>query len=45
MEWERALNAKLVRYETVSWTGIGNILAILLIAFLLSILVERGFYR
>ena len=45
MEWERALNAKLVRYETISWTGIGNVLAILLIAFLLSILVERGFYR
>jgi hypothetical protein len=44
-DWEKALNAKLVRYETVSWLGIGNILAILLIAFLLSILVERGFYR
>ncbi len=44
-EWEKAVNAKLVRYETVSWLGIGNIIAILLIAFLLSILVERGFYR
>lgn len=44
-DWEKALNAKLVRYETVSWLGIGNILVILLIAFLLSILVERGFYR
>ena len=44
-DWEKALNAKLVRYETVSWLGIGNVLAILLIAFLLGILVERGFYR
>lgn len=44
-EWEKAVNAKLVRYETVSWLGIGNILAIFLIAFLISILVERGFYR
>jgi hypothetical protein len=44
-EWEKAVNAKLVRYETVSWVGIGNVLAIFLIAFLISILVERGFYR
>lgn len=44
-DWDKALNAKLVRYDTVSMLGIGNILAILLIAFLLSILLERGFYR
>lgn len=44
-DWDKALNAKLVRYDIVSLLGIGNILAILLIAFILSILLERGFYR
>ncbi len=44
-DWDKALNAKLVRYDTISMLGIGNILAILLIAFLFGILLERGFYR
>lgn len=41
----KPLNAKLVRYELVSGLGIGNILALLLMALLVSILVERRFYR
>jgi hypothetical protein len=39
------LNAKLVRYDTVSAIGLGNIAIVLLFAFLLSILVERRFFR
>lgn len=41
----KPLNVKLVRYELVSGLGIGNILALLLLALLVSILVERRFYR
>ena len=39
------LNAKLVRYDTISAMGLGNVAIILLFAFLLSILVERRFFR
>jgi hypothetical protein len=39
------LNAKLVRYDTISAVGLGNVAIILLFAFLLSILVERRFFR
>lgn len=41
----RAINAKLIRYDTISGLGLGNILIILLMAFLISMLVERRFYR
>lgn len=44
-EGSKPLNAKLVRYELISGLGLGNILALLLLAFLASILVERRFYR
>ena len=43
--WSKPLNAKLVRYDLVSGLGIGNIIALLLLALLASILVERRFYR
>ncbi len=41
----RAINAKLIRYDTISGLGLGNILIILLMALLISMLVERRFYR
>ena len=44
-EWIKPLNAKLVRYELISGLGLGNILALLMIALLISILMERRFYR
>lgn len=44
-EGSKPLNAKLVRYELISGLGLGNILALILLAFLVSILVERRFYR
>jgi len=43
--WSKPLNAKLVRYELISGLGLGNILALLLVSFLFSILMERRFYR
>ena len=42
---DKPINAKLVKYETVSVPGVGNVLAILLVALVLSIFVERRFYR
>lgn len=41
----RAINAKLIRYDTISGLGLGNILIIILTALLVSVLVERRFYR
>lgn len=41
----KPLNAKLVRYEFVSGISLGNVLAILLFAFMVSMLIERRFYR
>ena len=41
----KPLNAKLVRYEFVSGISLGNILAMLLFAFLISMFIERRFYR
>ena len=43
--WKEPINAKLLRYEFVSGLGLGNILALLLISLLVSIIVERRFYR
>jgi hypothetical protein len=45
MIWGKPINAKLVRYDFVSGLGLGNIFALLLLALLISILVERRFYR
>lgn len=39
------LSAKLVRYDTISALGLGNVAAIMLLAFLLGLLLERRFYR
>jgi hypothetical protein len=41
----KAINTKLIRYETISGLGIGNIAIVLLMALLISWLVERRFYR
>ncbi|NMB85990.1 MAG: hypothetical protein A4E44_02281 [Methanosaeta sp. PtaB.Bin018] len=39
------LSAKLVRYDTISALSLGNVAAILLLAFVLGLLLERRFYR
>lgn len=39
------LSAKLVRYDTISTLSLGNVAAILLLAFVLGLLLERRFYR
>ncbi|MFB3766152.1 MAG: hypothetical protein ACE14P_13030 [Methanotrichaceae archaeon] len=41
----KPLNAKLIRYEFVSGTSLGNILVMLLFAFLIAMFIERRFYR
>jgi hypothetical protein len=41
----RAINAKLIRYDIVSGLGLGNILIVVLTALLVSMMVERRFYR
>jgi hypothetical protein len=39
------INAKLIRYDTISGLGLGNVLIILIFALLVGTLVERRFYR
>jgi hypothetical protein len=41
----RVINAKLIRYDTISGLGLGNVLIILIFALLAGTLVERRFYR
>jgi hypothetical protein len=41
----KVINTKLIRYDTISGLGIGNIAVMLLMALLISWLVERRFYR
>ena len=43
--WSKAISAKLMKYEFISGLGLGNVLAVLLTALLISILVERRFYK
>jgi len=43
--WSKPINAKLMKYEFISFLGLGNILAILFAALLISILIERRFYK
>lgn len=45
MSWRRPIAEKLIRYDTASIPGIGNILLILLISLLAGIAIERRFYR
>lgn len=45
VDWDKALNAKLLKYETASLPGVGSVLAILLFALALAIFMERRFYR
>jgi hypothetical protein len=40
-----SINAKLVRYDFISALGLGNVLILLILAMLVSIFVERRFYR
>lgn len=44
-DWDKALNAKLIKYETASLPGVGNALALFALALLMSIIFERRFYR
>ena len=41
----RIINDKLIRFDTISGLGLGNILIILIMALMTSMLVERRFYR
>lgn len=45
MTGSKVINARLIGYDIVSLPGLGNIAAILLIALLASMYVERRFYR
>jgi hypothetical protein len=39
------INARLIRYDTISALGLGNVLLILIFALLFGTMVERRFYR
>jgi hypothetical protein len=43
--WGKPINAKLVRYHFISGLCLGNIIILLLMALMVSIFVERRFYR
>ncbi len=43
--WSKPINAKIMKYESVSFLGLGNILAIILAGLLISIVIERRFYK
>jgi hypothetical protein len=43
--WGKPINAKLVRYDFISGLGLSNIIILLLMALMISIFVERRFYR